>query len=68
MKTMKEIVTMELLDIRRFQVDLKEIKTLPQWWEKHESTFPIVVFLATQILRIIGSQIEIEHIFSLIGI
>jgi hypothetical protein len=30
--------------------------------------FPIVGFLARQILRIVGSQIKIEMIFSLVGI
>jgi hypothetical protein len=33
--------------------------------ENHESMFPIVSFCARQILRIVGSQIEIERIFSL---
>ncbi len=62
---MKEIVIWELLVIRRFHVDLKEIKNPLQWWENHESRFPIVVFLTKQILGIIDSQIEIEHIFFL---
>jgi hypothetical protein len=38
------------------------------WWEKHESLFLRVEFLARQIIGILGSQIEIEHIFSLVGI
>jgi hypothetical protein len=68
MEIAKEIVTRELLDFRRFHVDLKEIKNPFQWWEKHESIFPVVTFLARQILGIVSSQIEIEHIFSLAGI
>jgi hypothetical protein len=36
-----------------------------KWWEKHESMFPIIGFCAKQI---VASQIEIEIIFSLIGI
>jgi hypothetical protein len=67
-KIVKEIVTRELLDFRRFHVDVKDIKNPPQWWEKHEFKFYVVGFLAKQILRIIGSQIEIERIFSLVGI
>jgi len=35
---------------------------------KHESLFPIIVFLAPQILGIVGSQIDIKRIFSLVGI
>jgi hypothetical protein len=35
-KTTKEIVTGELLEFKRFHVNLKEIKNPLQWWEKHE--------------------------------
>jgi hypothetical protein len=55
MKTTKEIVTRELLEFKRFHVNLKEIKNPFQWWEKHESRFPIVAFLARQILGIVSS-------------
>jgi hypothetical protein len=40
-----ELVNRVLLIFRRFQVDLKEIKCPLQWWQKHESMFPIVDFL-----------------------
>jgi hypothetical protein len=33
-----------------------------EWWRKHETMFPIVGFLER---RIVGSQIEMERIFSL---
>ncbi len=56
MKTTKEIVTRELLDFRRFHVNLKEIKNPLQWWQKHESRFPIVAFLARQILGIVSTN------------
>ncbi len=49
-------------------MSLKEIKNSLHWWEKHESRFPIVAFLARQILGIVSSQIETELIFSLVGI
>jgi hypothetical protein len=29
-----------------------------QWWQKHEAMFPIVGFLAQQILGVVGFQIE----------
>jgi len=64
-KTVKEIVIRELLDFRRFYVDVKDIKNLFQWCKKHESRFLAIGFLAKQILRIVGSQIETKHIFSL---
>ncbi len=34
-----------MLIFGHYQVDSKEIKCPLQWWEKHEVTFPIVVFL-----------------------
>jgi hypothetical protein len=49
-------------------MNAKNIKCPLQWWEKHESMFPIVGFCAKQVLRIVGFQIETENIFSLIGI
>jgi hypothetical protein len=64
----KEFVTRELLIFKCYQVDPKDIKCLLQWWGKHEVMFPIVDFLAYEILSIIRSQIEIERIFSLVGI
>jgi hypothetical protein len=64
-KTVKEIVTKELLDFRKFHLNLKEINNPLQWWEKHESRFPKVVCFARQILGTRGSQIETERIFSL---
>jgi hypothetical protein len=49
-------------------VDVNEITCFFQWWEKHEVIFPIVGFFDWEILRITGSQIETERIFSLVGI
>ncbi len=64
-KTTKEIVTRELLDFKRFHVDVKDIKNPFQQCKKHESRFHVVGFLAKKILGIVGYQIEIECIFSL---
>jgi hypothetical protein len=49
-------------------VDPKDIKYHFQWWGKHEAMFPIVSFLACQILGIVGSQIEIERNFFLTNV
>jgi hypothetical protein len=54
----KKLVNRELLILRIFQMDAKEIKNPLQWWQKNESIFPIVSFFAWQILGIFGSQIE----------
>jgi hypothetical protein len=60
-----ELVNKELLILRYYQVNVKNIKCPLQWWEKHENMFPIIGFCVRQILEIVGSQIEIEIIFSL---
>jgi hypothetical protein len=51
----KEVMNKELLMFRRFQVDLKDIKCLLEWWAKHKSLFQIVAFFVRQILGIVGS-------------
>jgi hypothetical protein len=38
----KELVNKEFFIFRRFHVNAKDIKCHFQWWEKHESMFPIV--------------------------
>jgi hypothetical protein len=35
----KEIVIRELLDFKKFHVNVKNIKKFSQWWEKHEFKF-----------------------------
>jgi hypothetical protein len=55
--TMKS-VNRELLIFRHYQVNVKDIKCPLQWWEKHESMFPIVGFCVKQILGIIGCQLR----------
>jgi hypothetical protein len=64
-KTAKEIVKRALLDLKKFHVDVKDIKDPFQWWEKHEVGFPIVGFLTKQVLGIVASQIETKHFFFL---
>jgi hypothetical protein len=54
----KEIVKKRFLIFRHYQMDVKEIIYPFQWWEKHEVMFSIIGFLACQIFRIIGSQIN----------
>jgi hypothetical protein len=51
----KEVVNKELLMFKRFQMVVKDIKCCLEWWAKHEFLFPIVAFLARQILDIVGS-------------
>jgi hypothetical protein len=63
----KDLVKRESLMFQRYQVDAKDIKCVLEWWEKHESLFPIVIFLACPIFGIEGSQFEIKRIFSLVG-
>jgi hypothetical protein len=60
-----ELVNIEVLIFRHYQVDVKDMKCPLHWWEKHESMFPTFGFCAKQILGIVESQIEIKRIFSL---
>jgi hypothetical protein len=46
--TTKEVVNLELLIFKRFQMDVKNIKCPFEWWEKHESMLPTIGFLACQ--------------------
>ncbi len=65
--TMK-LINKELLIFKRYQVNVENIKSPPQWWEKWKNMFPTIGFCARQILEIVGFQIEMERIFSLAGI
>jgi hypothetical protein len=38
------------------------------WWQLRETRFPNVSFVAWQILGILGSEIEIEQIFNIVGV
>ncbi len=42
----KELVKREFLIFKRYQLDVKDIKCLFQWWQKHEAMFPTFGFLA----------------------
>jgi hypothetical protein len=44
-------------------MDVKNIKSHLQWWEKHESMFFTIGFLAQQILGIVESQNKMKTIF-----
>ncbi len=61
----KKFVNKEVSIFWSFQMDTKDIKCPLQWWEKHESIFPTIGFLACQILIIIDSQIKTKQIFFL---
>jgi hypothetical protein len=58
------LVNREFLVFKRYQVDVKVIKCLLQWWEKDESMVPTFGFSSRQIFGIIRFQIEIKTIFS----
>jgi hypothetical protein len=45
----KKLVNKELFVFKQYQMHVKEIKCPLQWWQKHESMFPIVGFLIRQI-------------------
>jgi len=51
----KEHVKKELLILKRYQLDVKDIKCLLHCWQKHEAMFLIVGFLVRHILKIVES-------------
>jgi len=55
----EEFVKKKLLIFKTYQLE--------QWWQKHETIFLTIRFLAQQILGIVGSQIKRKRIFSLVG-
>jgi hypothetical protein len=57
------LVDKEFLILRHYQVDVKNIKYLLQWWEEHKNMFRTIGFCIKQIFGIVGYQIEIEKIF-----
>ena len=58
----------ELSLFRRLHVADGDYDNPLLWWRKHEKEFRNVAFLARQILGIVGSQVEIERIFSITGV
>jgi hypothetical protein len=59
----KEFVNKKLLIFWTHQMDVKDFKCI---WSGGESMFSTIDFLASQILGIVGFQIEIKKIFSLL--
>nr|XP_024402695.1 uncharacterized protein LOC112295398 isoform X2 [Physcomitrium patens] len=58
----------ELSFFRRLHIDPKECENPLAWWKVREVQFPNVGFLARHILGIVGSQVETERIFSVVGL
>jgi hypothetical protein len=44
-------------------LDVKDIKCLVQWWQKHEAMFLIVGFLTQIFLSVVGFQTEMKECF-----
>jgi hypothetical protein len=61
----KEPINQKLIIFRRFQVNAKDIKCPLEWWKNMNLCPNYWFFFSKQILGIIGSQIEIEKMFSL---
>jgi hypothetical protein len=60
------LVVGELSLFKRLSILASTCADLLFWWWCHENQFPNVGFLAKQILGILGFQIEIKHVFSLL--
>ena len=54
---------------RRLVIESRDLEEGPlEWWRVNEALFPCVGFLARQYLGILGSHIETERIFLVVGI
>ncbi len=49
----KELVNKEFLIFKQYQLDVENIKCHFQWWEKYDTMFFIIEFLACQILEML---------------
>jgi hypothetical protein len=58
----------ELHLLKRLFITLVVCANLLVWWQIHESQFPNVGFLAKQIFKILRSQTETKHVFSLASV
>ncbi len=67
-KAMAQLVEWELDSFHRTHIDLDKCKCALSWWSMEKHRFPIVGLLVWQIFEIRTSQIEIEWIFSIVGI
>ncbi len=62
------LVTWELSLFRRLFIPSFACADPLAWWQMYECQFPNVGFLAKQNFGILSSQIEIEQVFSLVGV
>ncbi len=53
---------------QNLQSEVKSCEDPLKWWKVHEAQFHVVGYLVHQILGIVVSQIEVEHIFFIVGI
>jgi hypothetical protein len=64
----EDLLKSELFLFCRIVISKEDLQSLLVWWKTHEFQFPNVGFLARQILGILASQIEIERMFSIVGV
>jgi len=61
------LIRVELLFFRRTIMPIDPFSPFI-WWAKHEQQFPNLAYLTRQVMGIVGSQIEIERIFNMVGV
>ncbi len=64
----EDLLKFELFLFCRIVISKEDLQSPLVWWKTHEPQFPNVGFLARQILGILGSQIKIECMFSIVGV
>jgi hypothetical protein len=66
--TLHGLLRNELNMFRHLHVKPKDYMLPLTWWKIHETWFPNVFFVVQQFLGVLGSQIEIDRIFNIIGV
>jgi hypothetical protein len=62
------VVKEQLTHFKIKKIIEEECKDPLAWWRAHEVHYSYVGFVARQILDIVGSQIEVERVFNIVGI
>jgi hypothetical protein len=64
----RDLVSRELIGYCQYVVDVGNCKCALSWWRKEKNMFPIIALVTQHIFGILANQINIKHIFYVVGI
>jgi hypothetical protein len=59
----EKLVKRELLVFKRYELDVKDIKCPLQWWQKHETMFATIRFLADKFWVLLDFKLKHKEFF-----